>query len=267
LEIEGSSVLITGASSGIGRTTALAFARRGATVVLAARRKQALDEAAREIARSCPESPAPIVAVCDVTDPEAVRNAVRVCVERTEELDVLVNNAGYSVYGQVEATPLDEMRGMMEVNFFGAVNFILEAIPVMRRQGGGWIVNVASVAGIYGVPYLAAYGATKAALANFSEAIRAELAESGIGVSVVNPGYTQTEIFAKEKTFGTAVRPPGPYAPVETVAEAIVGAVERERNKVVLSTEGKLLSAACHIAPYLVPGAMRKVAAKLGKKV
>ena len=103
------------------------------------------------------------------------------------------------------------------------------------------MVNVASVAGLYGIPYLGAYGASKAALASFCQSLRAELDGSGISIMIVYPGYTQTEIFRKEADVGGARRPPGPYAPVEEVAEAIVAGMEGEKGDIVLATEGKAL--------------------------
>lgn len=253
-------VIITGGSQGIGLATARAFGRAGARVALAARGAEQLEAAAKSIRERVVECPQVLALPCDVTDGEAVRRTFEEVRRAMGRMDVLVNNAGVSLYGEAEATPVDAVRKVMEVNYFGAVNCIAAVLPVMRKQGSGVIVNVASVAALHGVPFLAAYGATKAALSSYSQSLRAELHGSGIDVATVYPGYAETELFSKEQVFGAVHRPAGPYDSPETVAEAIVEAVRRRRTEVVLSRDGRRLALARRLAPWLVEVAMVRLA-------
>jgi short-subunit dehydrogenase len=263
IDLRGKRTLITGASSGIGRALAFEFTRRGAIVVMAARRLSSLEEAAGEITRSFGSGASPLVVTCDVTQKASVRRLIKVCARHLGGLDILVNNAGGGVYGETERTSLEDFRSVMEVNYFGALNCLFEALPLLRTAGKGLIVNVASVAAKHGVPYLAAYGASKAALASVSQSLRAELCGTGISVMVVYPGYTETDFFAREKKVGGAVRPRGPYAPAPKVARSIVDAVEREKTELVLSWEGKALSLFQRFFPRLVDKAVARLAGSL----
>jgi len=263
IDLRGKRTLITGASSGIGRALAFEFTRRGAHVVLAARRISRLEEAAREITRTFGNAASPLVVTCDVTRKVSVRRLIKVCASHLGGLDILVNNAGCGVYGETERTSLEDFRSVMEVNFFGALSCLSEALPLLRMAGKGLIVNIASVAAKHGVPYLAAYSASKAALAAVSQSLRAELCGNGISVMVVYPGYTETDFFAREKKVGGAVRPRGPYAPAAKVARSIVEAVERERSELVLSWEGRALPLFQRIFPRQVERAMARLAGSL----
>ena len=205
--------IVIGASSGIGRALSLELARKGARLVLAARRARALTQVIEEIGAGFPASPLPLAVPCDVTDRGDAARLMKTGAAHLGGLDILVNCAGIGVYGPNARTPLEDFRSVMEVNFFGAVNAVLEALPLMKEAGKGLVVNIASLAAKHGVPYLGAYSASKAALAAFSQSLRAELADAGISVLVVYPGYTETEFFLKERNVGGAHRPPGPYAP------------------------------------------------------
>jgi hypothetical protein len=138
-----------------------------------------------------------------------------------------------------------------------------EALPFMLRRESGLIVNVATVAALHGVPYLAAYGASKAALVSLSQSLRAELDGTGVGVMIVYPGYTDTEIFGVEKRVGGARRPAGTYAPADGVAEAIARGIEAGRRDVFLTARGRLLSVLAGAAPFIVERAMRRIAREL----
>jgi short-subunit dehydrogenase len=200
---------------------------------------------------------------CDLTDGESVGRLIKSCVDRWGTVDILVNNAGIGVYGDADKTSLADFRAIMEVNYFGALQCILNVLPFMREAGHGLIVNITSIAAKHGVPYLAAYSASKAALAALSQSLRAELAQSDISVMIVYPGYTETDFFTKEKKVGGAVRPSKPYAPSEKVAQAILRAIERDKRDVVLSSEGRALALFEKIFPRLVEAAMRRIAVKL----
>ena len=197
-------VLLTGGSSGIGRAIAEATVKRGARVCLAARNPARLQSAADEIAARFPDVPHPITCPCDVTDRLGVRRLVAECRDHLGGIDVLFNNAGTSVYGPVERMDAEDVARVMAVNFQGAVSCILEVLPVMRRQGGGRIVNVGSLAGLHGPPFLAAYSASKAALTALAQSLRAELAGSGVVITTVRADYTVSGMFAAEKNVGGA---------------------------------------------------------------
>jgi len=263
MNFAGRRVLITGGSSGIGRAIADAVAKRGGILCLAARDGARLQKAADEIAASFPSHPNPLAIPCDVTDGPAVRRLVAECRNHLGGLDILFNNAGICVYGPVERTGAEDFAGVMAVNFQGAVNCILEVLPVMRQQGSGRIVNTGSVAALHGVPYLAAYSASKAALAAATQALRAELSGSGINITTVYVDYTQTGIFAAEKNVGGARRPAGPYAPAPKVAEAIVRAVERGKGDFAVSARGRALIIARTLAPGIVERNMNRLAEEL----
>jgi short-subunit dehydrogenase len=133
----------------------------------------------------------------------------------------------------------------------------------MTRRGEGLIVNIASVAAKHGVPYLGAYCAGKAAFTTLSQSLRAELSGSGISVIIVYPGYTQTEFFAKEKHVGGGRRPDGPFESPERVAQKIIRGIERDKKEIVLSMEGKIMSAIQGILPRIVDKAMERIAHRL----
>jgi len=263
MNLTGRHVLITGASSGIGRELASVLASRGARLALAARRIERLRQVSDEIALGHPGVERPLAVECDVTDGAAVRHLVGATIETLGALDVLINNAGVCVYGETARTPLEDFERLLDVNFLGPVRAMFEALPFMRRQGQGLIVNVASLAAVRGVPYLGAYGASKSALATLSESLRAELAGTGVRVMVVYPDYTESDIYASEKKVGGARRPDGPYAPTRDVAEAIVRAIEADRRDLMLSSRGRLMAALDGVLPGAVERAMVRLAKEL----
>jgi len=265
-KIDGSRVLITGASSGIGKATSIELAKRGAILALTARRLKALRKVSDEIKDAFPEAQAPLSIPSDVSDKEDVGRLVKKCVDYLGGIDILINNAGIGVYGNTEMTALEDFRSVMEVNFFGSLHCILEVLPRMKEIGKGLVVNVASVAAMHGVPYMGAYSASKAALVALSQSLRAELAKSGISMMIIYPGYTQTDFFKNEKRVGGAHRPAGPYAPATKVARAIIKAIESERSDLVLSLAGKALKFSKSLMPWLAERAMQRIAYKLEDK-
>jgi short-subunit dehydrogenase len=263
VRIDGKRVIVTGASSGIGRSLAAALAKRGAVLTLAARDRARLDAVVGEISEAYPESRPAVAVPCDVSNESEVRDLVGGVVERLGGVDVLINNAGISVFGEEGRTSTDDYRRLMSVNFFGALFAMREALPFMRRQESGLIVNVASVAALHGVPYLAAYCASKAALVAVSQGLRAELAGSGVRIMIVYPGYTATEIYEREKKAGGARRPSGRYASAESVAEAIARGIERGTRDLYLTWQGRALGVLRGLAPFIVERAMRDIARDL----
>jgi short-subunit dehydrogenase len=266
VKIKEARVLITGASSGIGRATAFEFAAKGAKLILTSRRFECLNELAEEIKQAFPHIPIPLVIPADLTKTKEVKSLIERSVDHFGGIDILINNAGFGVYGDTERTTVEEFRLVMEVNFLGAVRCMLEVLPIMKRKDKGLIINVASVTAKHGVPYLGAYSASKAALVALSQSLRAELVDSHISIMIVYPGYTQTDFFKKEKKLGGAHRPPEPYTSPQKVAKAIVRASQREKRDLFLSMEGKALTLFKNLMPWLVERAMERIAFKLRDK-
>lgn len=249
-------VVITGASSGIGRATALAFAARGGRVVVAARNREALDSLATEIESLGAET---MVHPVDVTDAAAVEALAEDVVERFERIDVWVNNAGVALYGRVEELPIDELRRVIEVNLLGAVHGIKAALPALRRSQGV-LVNVSSVLGVRSVPLQSAYSAAKHGLVAFAESLRLELQADGAPVRVVDimPSSIDTPLFGHARSrLGVQPLPIGRiYAP-EVVAEAIVGAVDRSVQRVFVGGAGRMFDVLQRVSPALADWYLR----------
>lgn len=190
------TVLITGASSGIGRALVLEYARRGAHVMAAARREAELTSLCDEVKAAGGRAS---FSVCDVTDIEAAVELVRKAERELGSLDMVISNAG--IGGVTHASLLDvaAVSRMIDVNVRGAIAPLVAAIPIMLGQKQGQLVGVSSLAGRRALPGAGAYNATKAALSTFLETLRIDLDESGILVSDVQPGFVATPITAKNK--------------------------------------------------------------------
>ncbi len=218
-------VIITGASSGIGRETALEFARHRARVVLAARREDRLQQLATEIAALGAES---LVVPTDVSRTEDLDRLVQAALDRFGRIDVLVNNAGFGFSGTIEETTEADMREMMDTNYMAAFNLTRAVLPHMRKQRRGHIVNVASVVGKIAFPFHGAYSATKFAMIAMTEALRGELDGSGVTATAVLPASTRTEFFEAQRTNdGHVSAPTGPQQNADVVARAIVRSVRK----------------------------------------
>ena len=251
MRIEHSRILITGASSGIGKSLAFELARRGARLILTARNHDRLHHVEDEINRRFTNTTAHAIA-CDVSHTAGTRHLAQACIDRWCGLDILINNAGIGLYGETEKTTTDDLRSVFETNVLGAMNTMSATLPLLRESGKGMIVNISSVAALYGIPYLGAYGASKAALAAISQSLRAELARDDISVLVAYLDYTESGIFTAEKKTGGAHRPPGPYTPADQVACSVIRAIELEKRKMVNSFRGRTLTLARDIAPRFV---------------
>lgn len=184
-------VLITGASSGIGAASAQLFATQGYTVVLAARRGELLDRLAEGILSQGGNA---LAITTDVTRWEDVQKCIRVLLERFNRLDVLINNAGFGRLKWLEELdPLKDIEAQIQVNLLGAIYMARAVTPVMMARGKGAIINIASVAGLIGMPTYSVYAATKFGMRGFNEALRRELSPFGIRVSIIYPGGVETE--------------------------------------------------------------------------
>jgi len=231
VEPRGSVVAITGASAGIGWASALAFARAGSRLALSARRVERLEALAAEVRALGSEA---LVMAADVAVAADVQRFVEATVERYGRLDVMVNNAGSGVRGRVEETPVEDYRRLMEVNYLGTVHGCRAALPVMRAQGRGVIINVSSIVGHRALAGGAAYAATKAAQVSLTESLRLELRGTGIAACSVHPVSTETEFadVAARVSAGRKGGPVGPRQSADAVARAIVACARRPRPEV-----------------------------------
>jgi len=196
MDLTGKIALVTGGTKGIGRAIANALNREGATVVISARQQTEIDVAVNELNKSRPNSAKGFT--CDVRDYEQVKRLFALIVSEFDRLDVLVNNAGVGTFNTVEATTPDEFRMVLETNLFGVFYCCHEAIPLMRQRGGGYIINISSLAGANPHPRMAAYNASKFGLNGFSEALMQEVRHDGIKVSYIMPGSVNTEFGGDE---------------------------------------------------------------------
>jgi len=190
-ELSGKAVAITGASSGIGEATALTLAKAGASVALGARRKDRIDELA---ARIEDEGGTAVALEVDVSDEAAARGFVEAAHERFGRLDTLVNNAGVMLLGPVEQADSEDWRTMVNVNLLGLMYCTHAALPIMLGQESGDIVNISSVAGRFARAGNAVYAATKFGVGAFSEGLRNEITERGVRVTLIEPGFVDTEL-------------------------------------------------------------------------
>lgn len=260
MNLHDKTVAITGASSGIGRAVALEMARRGANVILGARRGDRLEAVAAE----CRALGVNATAVaCDVTSPDDCRRLIAAA----PRVDVLVNNAGFAIFDAIAEAKPAELRAMMETNYFGTVNCTQAALPQMLERRDGAIVNVASIAGIMGFARMGGYGATKFAVIGFTEALRDEVMGRGVRVALVCPGTTDTEFFVKAergKMPGAsrlilAVKP-------ERVARAVCDAAEDGGYRRILPLFATIYMRMKELSPRLAHLLMRRVSALLERR-
>ncbi len=189
--LAGKVALVTGASSGIGEATALALAAEGAHVVAAARRKDRLDALVKRIEERGGQA---LPLVVDVADEAQVRQMIQRARDKWGRIDILVNNAGVMIIGPIDGANTEDWRRMVNVNLLGMMYATREALPVMKAQGGGHIVNISSVAGRTAREEFAVYNATKWGVGAFSEALRQEVYKNHIRVTVIEPGAVATEL-------------------------------------------------------------------------
>lgn len=195
MQLKGAVAVVTGASAGIGEATAVAFARRGAKVLLAARRKERLDDLADRIERAGGTA---LAVRCDVTQPDQLASLPSVVKEAFGPCDILVNNAGIPGGGAFVDLTHDEIDRIIDVNVLGVMHGTRAFLPGMVKRGHGHVVNIASIAGRFAGPGAAVYTASKHAVVAFSESLHYEVERSGVLVTAVNPGFVSTEGFPQD---------------------------------------------------------------------
>jgi len=226
MELRDRVVVVTGASSGIGRETVRAFAERGAVVVAVARREGLLRSLVDEVRSLSPRSE---YAAGDLGERVFAEGVIERTAERHGRLDVLVNNAALPKHKHIERTSPEEAERILRVNTLACVWMTLAALPHMRRRGEGCVVNVTSVAGEIVPPRESLYGASKAALAAFTEGLWSDLSGTGVHAALVVPGAIDTEIWEK---LDEPASFRGRKIPARVVADAIVGSVRHRRHRV-----------------------------------
>jgi 3-oxoacyl-[acyl-carrier protein] reductase len=196
MKLNGKSAVVTGGTKGIGRGIAEALVREGVNVCISARHEEEIERAVSELGDAGEGKVAG--AVCDVRNYDEVRALIQHAVAEFGALDILVNNAGVGIFAPVEDISPEDFRAVLETNLFGVFYCCHEAIPEMKRNGGGYIINISSLAGANPHPRMAAYNASKFGLNGFSEALMQEVRHDGIKVSYIMPGSVNTEFGGDE---------------------------------------------------------------------
>jgi len=248
--IDNSRVIVTGASSGIGREIALELARHGARLVLTARREDRLIELQQQLTGY---GHAACIVAGDITEPAVRQAVIDAAGEHYGGLDILVNNAGVGAIGPFANADESRLRRVMEVNFFAPLELTRIALPLLENGHSPIIVNISSVLGHRSVPKKSEYSASKFALHGFSDALRAELASSGIDVLIVSPSTTSSEFFDNvlETKGHLPWRSLGAMQPA-AVAKRTVRAIRKGRHEIILTPGGKLLVWFDRLCPPLV---------------
>jgi len=260
-EFSDKTIVITGASSGIGAATAVRMAREGAKIALCARNEERLDKVAALVKEAGGK---PFKYVLDVSDRSAVQKVFSHIKRDCGGMDVVINNAGIGYIGPVETMSEADMRRVMDVNFFGVINCTQAAIPHMKGNAGGLIVLVSSILGKRAMPSYGVYSASKFAVAGLSEALRLELAEYGIKVLLVCPTATDTGFFDNAGWDGKASRQlRGPVVmTAEAVAEQVYRSLVSNRRECVLSLPARLFHWLNFFCPSLVDFVVKRIMRK-----
>jgi len=263
IELRGRTALITGASAGIGREIARVLAREVGTLVLVARRRERLDELAQELVAVRPGLRVLVRAV-DLLDRPATLVMLDDLEKAGEAIDVLVNNAGFGDYGLLEKREFSKIERMLELNVVSATLLLSRLVPPMVARRQGAILNLGSVAGILPSPAMSTYAASKAYMNHLSEGLRAELAGTGVSVTVVCPGPVPTEF---QEVAGSEARPPLPKAmhvDVVTCAEQAVEALKRGKARIIPGLVPRAMAMTVDALPKAI---VRPFLAKMGRKM
>ncbi len=260
-QLQDSVVVITGASSGIGRATAHEFARRGANVVVAARRDSLLQDVANECKQLSGREA--LAVATDIQDEQSVQNLAQQAVAKFGHIDVWVNNAGVGAFGRFEETPPKIFRDVLETNFFGTVYGARAVLPYFRKQQEGTLINVSSLLGSIGGAYYTAYTASKFAVRAFGEGLREEVevldGAKNIHVCTVMPATIDTPFFHHAANYtGRAVKAMPPVYPAEQVAMTIVRLSQKPKRETYVGNMGRMIGFMHNVAPGLAESMMAK---------
>lgn len=247
MDYSGKVVVITGASSGIGKESALEFARLHASVVLVSRDMNKLEEVAKELSKYQTQI---LVCACDVSQKDQVNQMNKKVLEKFGTIDVLVNNAGFGIYGNFNDLKVEEIESQMGTNYLGMVYCTKIFLPKMLEQKSGHIVNVASVAASFGIPGMVSYCASKFAMLGFSESLYHELKGSGVGITVVSPIMVRTNFF-NHNSFNKMPRYTTALS-ANTVAKAVVRAASSPRLEIVVPQFVRIAIWFKQTFPYLI---------------
>ena len=252
-------VLITGASSGIGKETAIQFAKRSANVVLVARGKDRLIQTENELKKF---NVSILTHQCDVSKEDQVQEMAKKVFEKFDTVDILVNNAGFAIYGSVSDLSIDDIKSQMETNYFGMIYCVKNFLPKMIDQKSGHIVNVASVAASFGLPGIASYCASKFAMLGFSEGLKHELKDTGVGITIISPIMVRTNFF-DNPSFDKMPKNYSRSISSEKVAEAILNATNSSRFEIIVPSYVRGAVWLKHTFPNLINPLMGKSFNKL----
>jgi short-subunit dehydrogenase len=249
-------VVITGASSGIGRATALEFAKEGTSLVLAARSRENLERTAEK----CRKAGANVLAVpTDVSQENEVQDLAKQAVERFGHIDVWINNAGVGLFARFERAPEEEYRQVIETNLFGAIYGARAALTQFRRNNSGILINVSSQLAFGGNAYSSAYAVSKYGMRALGDTLRQELLDTGIRVCTVYPASTDTPFFQHAANYtGREVKPLGSVSDVSDVSRAIVRLVRSPKPDTLIGRIGYVVEPLHWLAPRAHARLLRK---------
>lgn len=252
------AVVITGASSGVGRAAALAFAAKGACVVLCARHQEALEEVAQECRQAGGEA---LVVPGDVGDPQAMQDLVAAALEHHGHIDVWINNAGVGAVGEFTQTPMAAHERVIRTNLLGYLHGAHAVLPHFKARGRGVLINTLSVGSWAASPYAVAYSASKFGLRGFSEALRAELGSyDGIHVCDVFPAFLDTPGVSHAGNYtGRELKPIPPLYDPRRVADTMVSLARRPRNAVTVGPAAEVIRLGHFLAPGLAAGLLARL--------
>ena len=256
-------IIITGASSGIGKACAYVFSEQGAKVVIAARNEEKLKEIENELKTKNREA---LAVKTDVSDENDCKNLVEETVKTFSRIDVLVNNAGLSMRGLFEDVQLEVLKTVMNINYWGAVYCTKHALPYLLEAKGS-VVGISSIGGFQGLPGRTGYSSSKFAMHGFLETLRVETLKKGLHVMIAAPGFTSSNVRKSAlgpdgNAQGESPRNESKMMSPEKVAAVIAKGIKKRKRLIIMTTEGKLTVVLRRIAPKLIDKITYRVMAR-----